>query len=369
VTTRVQAVHQFVPTFEPGAVGGHALQVQRLFQDRGLQSEIYAEHLRMPGAVRGRRFTDYRGRRGRKGREVLLYHMAVGSTVADFVESRPEPLVVDHHNITPPSFFARWQPELVHGVSWGLDQLLRLGRRAALGAADSAFNQGELDAAGYRRSAVAPLLVDVGSFDAAADEDMVARLLDEKAEGSVTWLFVGRVTPNKCQHDVLKAFALYRRLYDPGARLHLVGGCSSRAYWSALEGYVAALGLLDAVHLTGPVPAGGLAAHYRAADVFVCLSEHEGFCIPLLEAWAHALPVVAYSAAAVPETVAGAGLLLEGKEPAVVAAAVHRVTHDRELRRGLVAAGSRRLADFALDRTRARFLRSLEDGLELPLGA
>ena len=130
--SRVTAVHQFVPTFEPGAVGGHALQVRRLLLDRGLGSEIYAEHLRMPGEVRGRRYTEYRGGpwRGRDG-TVLLYHMAIGSTVADFVQARHEPLAVDHHNITPPSFFARWQPELVHGVAWGQDQLARLSTNSS----------------------------------------------------------------------------------------------------------------------------------------------------------------------------------------------------------------------------------------------
>ena len=367
--SRVTAVHQFVPTFEPGAVGGHALQVRRLLLDRGLGSEIYAEHLRMPGEVRGRRYTEYRGGpwRGRDG-TVLLYHMAIGSTVADFVQARHEPLAVDHHNITPPSFFARWQPELVHGVAWGQDQLARLAGRAAFGVADSAFNCAELDAAGYRRTGVAPLLVDLSSLDSAADEAVLGRLLEEKA-GAGMWLFVGRIAPNKCQHDVLKAFAAYRRMYDPEAKLYLVGGSASRTYWSALEGYAVALGLLDAVRLTGPVPAGTLAAHYRAADVFVCLSEHEGFCIPILEAWSHRVPVVAYAAAAVPETVADGGVLLERKDPSVVAAAAHRVMADRSLRDGLVEAGSARLTEFSLDRTRSCFLQSLEDGLQLALGA
>ena len=130
-----------------------------------------------------------------------------------------------------------------------------------------------------------------------------------------------------------------------------------------------ALGLGDPVSLTGAVPAGALAAHYRTADVFVCLSEHEGFCIPILEAWAHGVPVIGYAAAAVPETVAGGGLLLGRKDPSVVAAAVHRVIGDGSLRQALVEAGSARIAAFALERTRAEFVGSLEDGLQLPLRA
>jgi glycosyltransferase involved in cell wall biosynthesis len=117
-----------------------------------------------------------------------------------------------------------------------------------------------------------------------------------------------------------------------------------------------ALGLADAVEVTGSVTAGTLAAHYRAADVLVCLSEHEGFCVPLLEAMHHRLPVVAYRAAAVPETVGPAALLLDTKDGATVAAAVARVLSDDELRTGLVDAGTARLAEFDLERTRARFM-------------
>ena len=352
--SRVTAVHQFVPTFEPGAVGGHALQVRRLLLDRGLGSEIYAEHLRMPGEVRGRRYTEYRGGpwRGRDG-TVLLYHMAIGSTVADFVQARHEPLAVDHHNITPPSFFARWQPELVHGVAWGQDQLARLAGRAAFGVADSAFNCAELDAAGYRRTGVAPLLVDLSSLDSAADEAVLGRLLEEKA-GAGMWLFVGRIAPNKCQHDVLKAFAAYRRMYDPEAKLYLVGGSASRTYWSALEGYAVALGLLDAVRLTGPVPAGTLAAHYRAADVFVCLSEHEGFCNTVVEAMATGTPVLAYASSAIPETVGHGALLLDDKDPLRVASAAHRVLTDDRVRTALVASGRERVGELDLDVARAK---------------
>jgi glycosyltransferase involved in cell wall biosynthesis len=164
------------------------------------------------------------------------------------------------------------------------------------------------------------------------------------------------VAPHKAQHDLVKAFAAYRRVYDPLARLHIIGGSSSHAYWTALERFVAAAGLGDAVDLAGSISPGALAAQYRVADAFVCLSDHEGFCVPLLEAMHHEVPVVAYRAAAVPETVAGAGLVLDDKAPVTVATAVHRVVTDARLREGLVAAGRARVADFSLDRSRARLV-------------
>ena len=363
----MRALHQFVPTFEPGAVGGHMLELQRLARGTlGVEAELFAEFVHPAFEGRARRHTDYGRRVPARGGDVLVYHMAIGSVVADFVRERGEPLVVDHHNVTPPEMLERWEPGAAYGCSWGRAQLPELAPRSVLGVADSPFNEDELRQAGYGATATAPILLDPGFF-AAADGDVDADALAELEAGraGAEWLFVGRVSPNKCQHDVVKAFAAYRRLYDPGARLHLVGGSSSPAYWSALQGYAAALGLDGAVRLTGAVSAGRLLAHYRAADVLVCLSEHEGFCIPLLEAMSHRVPIVAYASSAVPGTLGDAGVLLESKQPATVAAAVRRVLADADLRAALVAAGEARLAEFAPARTRALWVEVLE-GLGAP---
>ncbi|HVM39234.1 MAG TPA: glycosyltransferase, partial [Acidimicrobiia bacterium] len=169
----------------------------------------------------------------------------------------------------------------------------------------------------------------------------------------------------KAQHDVMLAFAAYRRLYDPSARLHFVGGGAVPRYLRALHELATRLGLGDAVQFAGSVSHAALAAHYAAADVFVCLSEHEGFCIPLLEAMHHDLPVVAFAAAAVPGTMGDGGLVLGDKTPPVVAAAVDRVMRDDALRDRLTTAGRARLAAFSLDRTTAAFeagIRAWVDG-------
>ena len=358
----MRALHQFVPTFEPGAVGGHMLELQRLARDTlGVEAELFAEFVHPAFEGRARRHTDYGRRLPARPGDVLVYHLAIGSVVADFVRQRPETLVVDHHNVTPPEMIERWEPAAAYGCSWGRAQLPELAGRSTLGVADSPYNEAELRQAGYRATATAPILLDPGFFAAAdADVDGPALAELEESRSGAEWLFVGRVSPNKCQHDVVKAFAAYRRLYDPGARLHLVGGSSSSAYWSAVEGYAAGLGLGAAVRLTGPVPAGRLLAHYRAADVLVCLSEHEGFCIPLLEAMAHRVPIVAFASSAVPGTLGDAGVLLASKQPATVAAAVHRVLSDDALRTALVTAGEQRLATFAPELVRRRWVEVLE---------
>ena len=354
------AIHQFIPTFAPrDAIGTHALHVQRLLRGMGLESDIYAE-----GIVRGtgRQARPYRtfGRRPAPSRTWLLYQLSTGSAVADFVRSRPEPKLVNYHNVTTASLFAPWEPHVAVECSEGRRQLRDLAPHVDLGIAVSSFNEAELREAGYPHTTVAPVLVDLDGAASDADPGVLARLEGAKNAGGRDWLFVGRVAPHKCQHDVVRAFAVYRRLYDPKARLHLVGSPGSHAYVTMLERYVAALGLAGAVDLAGSVPGPALAAHFRAADVFVCLSEHEGFCVPLVEAMRLEVPVVAFASTAVPETVAGAGLVLEAKDPLTVAAAVDRVLGDVALRTALVASGRMRAADFTLDRSARRFTDLIE---------
>jgi glycosyltransferase involved in cell wall biosynthesis len=348
-------LHQFVPTLEGGAVGAHVVEVQRLARaEAGIEGEIFAEQTRPPYADCARPHQHYGSRVDAASTDVLLYHVAIGSVVADFLLGRHDHLLVDHHNITPPELLSGWDDAAAAGCSWGRAQLRAFADRATMGVADSDFNAGELDALGYRETATVPILFDPATLQQAADEGVRDRLATTKT--GTAWLFVGRVAPHKAQHDVVKAFAAYRRVYDPRATLHLVGSPSAAPYSWALERFIDALGLSAAVDVAGPVSDAALAAYFEAADVFVVLSGHEGFCVPVLEAWHHRTPVVALARAAVPETVGNAGVLLPAKDPALVAAAVARVMDDANLRANLVNAGSARLATFGIARAREAWL-------------
>lgn len=349
------AVHHFVATYESGAIGGHIVELQRLCRDLGWESEVFTEHLR---GLPGRDYRDYPKVAGPD--DVLVYHTAIGSPVADFVANRTERLVVNHHNLTPTAFFAAWEPGVVHGLAWGRAQMAALATRAEVGIADSSFNEHELVELGFRCTGVVPILFDLAQLDKEVDAALADRL---RAEGPA-WLFVGRIAPNKCHHDLIKAFAVYRRVYDGAARLRIVGSSASEGYVDALRSLVSALQLDDAVTFTGGVSDSELAAHYAAADVYVCVSEHEGFCVPLLEAMHHDVPVVAFGAGAVPETLGAGGLCLPAKEPTRVAAAVDRVLGDAQVRDRLVTAGRDQLATFALDRTRERMTDALRPLVE-----
>jgi glycosyltransferase involved in cell wall biosynthesis len=302
--------------------------------------------------------------RERADRQWVCYQASIGSPAADAVAAHPGLKLVNYHNISPAELVERWMPHLGEEVRLGRKQLLELAPLVELGVAVSEFNRVELEEAGYRLTTVAPLMVDMANFDYPPDPRTTRRLGAARAKGGHDWLFVGQMLPHKAHHDVIKALAAARRLFDPDTRLHLVGRESCPPYADALRRYVSALGLDEALEFVGSVSPGELSAYYESMDVFVGCSDHEGFCAPLLEAMHHRLPVVAYGVAAVPETVLDAGIVLPSKSPVLVAAAVQRVLSDAQLRDTLVRAGLERTRAFTAEGARQAFARAISAVLE-----
>jgi glycosyltransferase involved in cell wall biosynthesis len=358
---KVSAVHQVIPSFVPrDAIGDHSLQVRSVLQEMGLESEVYVADAG-PGYERiSKPYQRYRG----GGGDVLLYQASTGSAMADWLLHRPEPKLLNYHNITPAATFNRWEPRLAEEMAEGRRQISKLSVVTSHAIAVSRYNEEELVAAGYRSTCTAPLLLDPDALAGPPDPVTTAWLERIKSDGGPDVVFVGRIVPNKAQHDLVKALVAYRRYFSPRARLHLVGGAASPWYLDAIRRFVAAVDLWEAVDLAGVVSNAERSAYLRGADVYVSLSEHEGFGVPLLEAMANDVPVIAYACAAVPETVGDAALLLPSKDPAVVAAAIDRVVSDPVLRAALVAAGRRRLEEYSLQRSRARFTAAIRAGLD-----
>ena len=359
-------VDQCLPDFAPhDAIGNHVLQVQRLLRAEGIESDIWADVIHRPVARRCRPYRE----RPRDPSGVLMYHASTFSDMAPWVLGQAEDgqrVWGDYHNITPAKYFARWEPTVAEGQGRARRELAALAPVTEMALAVSAYNEQELVDAGYTNTATAPLLVDLEEYHRPPDSAALARLARQRDAGGARWLFVGRLAPNKCAHDVIGAFACYRQLYDPRARLSLVGSPTSGHYLAALQRLVAELELGDAVELAGSLPFAELLAHFAMADVFVCLSEHEGFCVPVVEAMELGLPVVAYAAAALPETVADGGVLLDDKDPLAVAVAVGdlladpaRLEHQRD-------AGRARAEVFSLPRSSARFLELVHQQLAVP---
>lgn len=376
------AVHQFVPSYVgPGAIATHTHQVRLALAEMGLRTRIFAGDWRN---VPDSDVSSWEAWQPEANQPTwVLYQLSVGHPMADHLAKAATPLMVNYHNITPAAYFKAWEPLVAPQLEQGRRQLQALAPRTEMAIAVSEFNRAELVQAGYERALTVPVLVDFDELGQHQDRARSARLDSDRGTGGSRWLFVGRIAPNKAQHRLVLALAVYRRLYDPRARLWLVGGSSSHRYLTALRQLIAELSLENAVELVGAVSQPELVSYYRFADVFVCLSEHEGFGIPLLEAFWHRLPVVALDSSGVGATTGGAAVLLPAREqhratrpdgaatpggpshgvvpgacqpsPALVAAAVERVLSDERLGRLLRQAGEQRVAEFGLARTRAAF--------------
>lgn len=355
----ITAIHQFMPTLAPrDAVSGHAKHVQVALRDLGFDSEIYAEHVHPDETRRARPFESF-SERFHPG-TVLLYRLSTGSKMGRQLAARPEPFTIDYQNITPVEFMAGWEPLVASILQQGRRDLRRLARRTVFATAGSAYNAGELLTAGYRRVSVVPILIDTEQFHHDVDSNRLERLGNDKDRGGVDLLFVGRIAPNKCQHDLIRLLAYYRQTFDPNARLRLVGGSSSHAYETTLQRFADGLGLADAVDFAGSVSDSELGAYYQSADVFVSMSQHEGFCIPLVEAMANDVPVVALASSAVPEILGDGGLALPASDLALFSAAINRITTDATTRAAFVSAGRARMEYFSLAEGR-RILRDAVD--------
>lgn len=360
------AVHQILPVLAPhDAVGGHTRRVQAALRSQGHESRIFAEIVvgEPPEGVSLLEDFDRAG----AGADLLIFQASTGSAAADWLQSRREPYVVNYHNVTPARFFEPWAPEAAENMRRGRNQLRALAPRSVAGLADSEFNASELVELGYRDVTVTPLLLDLDGVAPAPDARTTAFL--QGARRGSHWLFVGRLAPNKCQHDVIAAFALYRTLHDPGARLTLVGSPASTTYADALLGLAEDLGVDRAVTMTSGLDDASLSAYYSDADVFVCLSEHEGFCIPIIEALRHGTPVIALAEAAVPDTAGPAAVLLPAKDPHLVASAVHGLLHDAAWRDQLAGYGHEQVARYALAHTTPVFQAAVQAALDRVGGA
>jgi len=354
-TARPMRVDQVIPSLASrDAIGVHSLNLRDGLRAVGIDSEIYYGTFTPDVQHEGRSVTEL----GRGGRERwLLYQASIGSPVYDILSARPEPKLVNYHNITPAALLRDWEPDVAYEAALGRTQLARLAGQSRFAVADSAFNESELHSLGYEVTAVVPLLIDMRSKSDEPDPELAALLADRRArDGGADLLYVGKISPHKAPHDLVKMLEVLRRVYDPAARLHLVGSPLGETYEPALRAFVTELGLDDAVNMAGSVSGARLEAYFRSADVFVSASDHEGFCVPLAEAMGHGMPIVAYGVTAVPETVAGAGLVLPDKSAVPFAAAVGRVLSDERLRSTLAAAGLARAAQFDLGASTSRFV-------------
>lgn len=332
------------------AIFSEALMIREALRERSFRSDIYAEAIEPCAADKAKPFARYKPRPGQA--DLLIFHYSLGSQVSDFVRRQGSQarILLIYHNVTPASYFEGINEPLAAQIRRGRSELAEFKDIVGLALADSEFNRRDLIAAGFDRTGVLPLALDDAVYSVQPSEEVMSKFDDDY----VNLLFVGRIAPNKKQEDVIRAFWHYRSI-NPQSRLFLVGSWGhAERYFRWLEGLVRHLDLEEEVHICGYVPPADLVAYYRTADVFICMSEHEGFCKPLLESMHFGVPILAYAAGAVPETLGGSGVLAGKKRYPPIAEMIDLLATPGHFRDRIIAQQKNRVQDFDKTATLAK---------------
>jgi L-malate glycosyltransferase len=341
-----QKIHQVLATLGYGdAIGHEVLGIQRVLRNAGFDSDIFIQTAdpRLEDQTR-----DYRDLIGESDpSNILIHHFSIGSRASRITYALPDRQILVYHNITPPNFFIDVHEQLVEQCFKGRRELSIYPGRVDLALGDSEFNRQELEGLGFNPTGVLPVVPDFSHLDLPPN-DLIASDFDD---GWTNILFVGRIIPNKRIEDVIRYFHAYQRHFNPRSRLLLVGSYGGfDKYLAMLHQLAARLGVTN-VHFAGHVSDAELSAYYDVADVFLCASAHEGFCVPIVESFYKQIPVIAYAASAVPATMDGAGVLFQTREPLEVAALMDTVLEDIQLYERIIerqeaALGRLRAKDF-----------------------
>ncbi len=344
------AIHQFVAGYTSGdAISNEAVVFRDIFRSWGFSSEIFSEARCVQKAAR-KRVQDVSCYADTSDlNDIVLLHLSIGSRVNETFKNLNCKKAILYHNVTPAHYFEIVNKQTAGVLQLGREQVAALANTATVNMACSHFNASELKDLGYRDIAILPLVLNLSLLTRTIDSRTQKKLND----GRKNILFVGRCTPNKKIEDVLRVFAYYQKTIEPKSRLIHVGShAGAERYFSLLTSMVKDLDLKQ-VHFAGAVSQPELNAYYASADAFLCMSEHEGFCIPLIESMLHEVPILAHASAAIPETLDGSGILLQERRFDLAAELLAQLVQNPQLRDAIVKQQTERL-----DRYRTRNLES-----------
>lgn len=348
-------VHQILPALSYGdAVSNDAIEIQKFLLERGFSSKIFAKYAHPKVSKFVSHLSTYKG----SSQNIVLYHFSLaGGDVTDYVRQLPDKKVLIYHNITPPEFFGGYDDGLRCSCEQGFEELRSLCNDFTMAIGVSEYNRLCLEQVGYTNTAVVPIFIDANSLTKGVELTTLERSYDNC---TINILFVGRIAPNKMHEDIIKIFYYYHRCINPNSKLYLVGSKQIPCYLSSLEELIGRLGLSDAVIFTGAVSEAELVRYYRIAHVFLCMSEHEGFCVPLLEAMHFRVPIIACNSTGVPDTLGNAGVLVNRKNHIEIAELINVLIEDDIIRSKIIKKQVERLKHFDRNRTGDRLIKIIE---------
>jgi len=338
---KIKAINQFVPALEKcDAIGNYALALQKYFKKLGYLSDIYTHTY--DEDCRNDRIDYEIYKPGPE--DLLFYHHSIGSPIADYVSQLDCAKAMIYHNITPARFYAPYCPSIANILKNGREGLKRLKNRFLINIGDSGYNTEELKDLGFKNLYTLPILL---SFENLNDRSFDKSVLKKIIKKSKNILFVGRIVPNKKITDLVKAFYFYNKFINNDSHLFIVGDNKIKIYAAEIKLLIDYLSLGDKVTLTGKVSDRQLYSYYKIADIFLCMSEHEGFGLPPLEAMHMQVPVIAYGSTAITETLGGSGILFTRKDYPRIAELINLVLTDSDLKADIISGQNERLSYFS----------------------
>lgn len=350
------AINQVVASLSANdAISNYVLLMRKWLREMGYESDIYSQTIEPEVKGDALPWSTYRTSSREKA---VIFHHGFGSDLVDDLLQIPSKLLLVYQNITPPEYFRFVSPELAQGAIRGREQLADLSHKVSMGIGTSTYNLRELQAVGFEKTALIPLSFDPGHLQI---EPAPRSVLQPEGDGPLL-LFVGRIAPNKRQEDLVKLMDCFSRI-DPSARMALVGNPWLEGYVSWLEDLIEDFGLTGRIAMPGKVSLAELVSYYQHADLYISMSEHEGFGVPLIESMYFKLPILAYAAAAVPDTLGGAGMTFKTKNYAALAEIVNVILTDEPFRKRLIEGQTRRLKAFEEETVKAQFQRMIQEQL------
>ena len=354
-------IFQMLSTIEYGdAVSNDTFAMEKIIKSMGYDTRIYAESIVAP--LDKKDALKIEDLKEVQPDDIIIFHMSTGSRLNFDVAKYNCRKIVVYHNITPPQYFEGNDARFTQICEYGLEGARYLADKVDYCLAVSEFNKKDLIDMGYTCDIdVLPVIIPMSDYDKKPDKGVIK----EYSDGYTNILFTGRVAPNKKHEDLIASFYYYNRLYNKKSRLILAGSFrEDDPYYIRLTEYTKKLGLGDAVVFTGHIKFDRILAYYKTADVFLCMSEHEGFCVPLVEAMKFHVPIIACANTAIPETLGGSGMLLDNKNPVYVAACIDRMVNDKALRADIIDKEDKRLAYFQYDNIAGMFEKYLKAFIE-----
>ncbi|UCC39161.1 MAG: glycosyltransferase family 4 protein [Candidatus Aminicenantes bacterium] len=348
-------IHQFATSLTYGdAISDEMMEIQKILREKGYASEIFTKFYEPRMAQFARDYREYK--KISSPQNVVIFHFSIGSPVSKMFFRIPDRKIMIYHNITPHDFFVDYQRILSRECYKGRLEIKLFVDKVDLGLGDSEFNRRALEEVGFSNTGVLPLLLNFSKFDEEGDP-VTHRVF---CNGKATILFVGRVIPNKKFEDVIKVFYFYKKYFNPNSQLLLVGDYRGmERYLDVLESLIGRLKLTD-VYFTGHVEFSELVSFYRLAHIYLSMSEHEGFGVPLLESFYMRVPVVAYAAGAVKETMNRGGVVLSEKDFSRIAALMDMINRDSQLKEKIIASQLEALKKYRKERVSQILLSHIE---------